>query len=150
MVVTKEEIQARLEKQRPTRVFSYIHAEGRIGVLLELEAQTDFALRTDLVEAFAHEVCLQICSMNPIDVDGYDCEARALARNNFDDELADKPENIRTKIIVGKMKKWDQENLLVDMPWVKDNKQTIGQMCDKLSETLCEAVTIVQFARFGS
>ena len=146
----KDEIKSRLEPQRPTRVFAYLHGAGRIGVLVELEAQTDFCLRTDEVGQFAHEVCLQIASMNPCTIDGTDCDARALAYHCFDDELSDKPNDIRKKIIQGKMAKWDKENSLLLMPWVKDNSKTIGQMLDELSEYTCEAITIVQFARFGS
>ena len=78
----KEEIKERLAKRRPTRVFSYIHGEGRIGVLLEIESDTDFALKNELMESFAKEVMLQIASMNPAAVSVADCECRAAVRNS--------------------------------------------------------------------
>jgi len=61
----KTEIKARLQKQRPVKVFSYVHGEGRIGALLELESDTDFGLRTDEVEQFATEILLQVSSTDP-------------------------------------------------------------------------------------
>lgn len=150
----KEEIKARLAKQLPTRVFSYIHNQGRIGVLLEIQSDTDFALRNDLVEAFAHEVCLQIASMNPVALSTAqgisNLDPRELAKVSFVCEARDKPESVRDKIVAGKMDKWDKENVLLEQPWVKDNNQTISEMLASLCKVMGEDVRIVQFARFGS
>ena len=122
----KEDIKKRLEKSRPTRVFNYNHAEGRIGVMVELESDTDFALRNDLVKDFAHELCLQICSMNPKCLSFDDlpnCLEPELEciESDSDKEHANKPENIRSKIKEGKIKSWRKGVCLIDQNWVKDD-----------------------------
>ena len=153
MTCRKDEIKQRLEPQRPHRVFQYLHGDGRIGVMLELEAQTDFALKTELLETFAHEVCLQICSMAPVQLNTNPIvgmmDPRAMMKTALMVDVDGKPEESREKIVAGKMAKWDKENVLMKMPWVKDNSVTIEEMCNRLSEELCEAVTVVRFARFG-
>ena len=140
----KEEIKARLEKKRPTRVFSYIHGEGRLGVLVEIESDTDFALRNELVGTFAHEVCLQITSMNPQGVD--DSPDRDQVAS-FLSGTIEGPH--KDKIIQGRLAKWDKENLLLYMPWVKDNSKTIGALLSELCDKMGEKVSILRFARFG-
>jgi elongation factor Ts len=146
----KDDIKDRMTKSRPTRSFSYIHGQGRIGVLLEIESDTDFALRNELMEQFALEVCLQIAATDPVAVDTYDCEARALAANRIDDEVTVTNLEIRAKILEGKMDKWDKDNILLLQPWVKDTVQTIGDLLTALCEKMGEDVQIIQFARFGS
>lgn len=152
----KDDIKERLTKQRPVRVFSYIHGEGRIGAMIELESDTDFGLRTDEVEAVAHDILLQVASMAPRQLSTaphlfpiYDVRARVM--DEFAAEVlgTGKPPQIATKIVDGKMKKWDKENVLLCMPWVKDNKVTIQGLLDEVSGQLGETLTITRFARFG-
>ena len=146
----KEDIKERLEEVRPTRVFSYIHNEGRLGVLLEIESDTDFALRNELVADFAHEVCLQITAMNPTSITQHSAHRSAmecLVEQSIDTKL---PPAVQSRILNGKMAKWDQEHVLLEMPWVKDNDVSIRDLLIDLRVKLDEKVVIKKFARFGS
>jgi len=146
----KEEIKTRLEKTKPTRVFSYIHGDGRIGVLLEIESDTDFCLRTDKLTDFAHQVLLQIASMEPVSV----C-VKTMEPNVFYDLTSgisvdkSKPEHIQEKILEGKMLSMRKEYCLIDQTWIKDNSKTIGSLLDELKSELKEGIKIVRFSRFG-
>ncbi len=124
----KEEIKKRLEKTRPSRVFSYIHGGGRIGVLLEIESDTDFSLRTKEVEDFSKEICLQIASMSAKYISAYDVPEHESGDKTiiYLGESLDKPLNVREKIIQGKMNKWYSEICLLEQPWIKDPKVTVG------------------------
>ena len=151
----KVDINKRLEKSRPTRVFNYNHAEGRIGVMVELESDTDFALRNDLVKDFAHELCLQICSMNPdfLSFDKIPMKTSLDIINSIEQEVSlqhqSKPDNIKAKIYDGKFKSWKKEYCLLDQHCVKDGTAMIGEMLSELCEKLGETVEILRFARFG-
>ena len=154
-MTVKEDIKKRLERSRPTRVFNYNHAEGRIGVMVELESDTDFALRNDLTKDFAHELCLQICSMNPnfLSFDKISTKISLSITNSIEQEVylqhQSKPDNIRAKIYDGKFKSWKKENCLLDQHWAKDGTVVIGEMLSELCEKLGETVEILRFARFG-
>jgi elongation factor Ts len=154
MTITKEEIQERLQKTRPTKVFSYIHGEGRIGVLLEIESDTDFALRNDLVIDFAKEVMLQIASMNPMSVDETDLPDGLLLdlQSQWHEKLIQqgKPEPVIGTIVLGKIGKYIQENCLLCQPWVKDNTKLINELLNDLREALGEDLEIINFSRFGN
>lgn len=151
MTMLKEEIKKRLKKTRPSRVFSYIHGNGRIGVLLEIESDTDFSLRTQEVEDFAKEICLQIASMNPDFIGVSDVEK--FRSNNMllylERECENKPKDVANKIITGKLNKWYSEICLLEQPWIKDPKVSVGRLLENLKAILKESITVKQFSRFG-
>lgn len=148
----KEQIIERLVKKRPTKVFSYIHGNGRIGAMLEIESDTDFALNTEELEMFAKDVCMQIAATNPKYIDIWDIP------NNVSDEMyldavrftEDKPLKAKQKIIEGKLNNQYKDICLLRQPWIKDSSKDLITLLDDLRLKLCEQVDIVNISRFGS
>ena len=135
-------------------VASYIHGNGKIGVLVEVDCNTDFVARNDDFIAFARDVALHIAaspttqwvSEEDIPEDAKQAELRV-----FEQQAADKPENVRGKIAEGKLRKWMEEVVLLNQAHVNTDKyegKTIEQLRVELSGTTGENVVIRRFARF--
>jgi elongation factor Ts len=134
---------------------SYIHANGKVGVLVEVDCNTDFvATNADFV-AFARDVALHIAaspatrwvSEDDVPQDARDAEARV-----FEQQAADKPENVRPRIVEGKLKSWLGEVVLLNQPHVNGDKhdgKTIEQLRGDLSAKTGENVVIRRFTRFA-
>ena len=136
-------------------VQSYIHAGGKVGVLVEVDCNTDFVARNDDFIAFAREVAMHIAASPTVryvseeDVPEDDKQAE---RRVFEQQAADKPENVRSKIAEGKLRKWLEEVVLLKQPHVNPDKhdgKTIEQLRAELSGTTGENVVIRRFARFA-
>ncbi len=131
---------------------SYIHAGGRIGVLLEVNCETDFVARNEDFVNFCHEVSLQIAAMNAQFVRAEDVSPE-LVENERAIHVAKakdsgKPEKIIDKIVDGQVKKWLKEICLLDQTWVKDDKQTVGDLETALVAKLGENVRVRRFVRW--
>jgi elongation factor Ts len=135
-------------------VQSYIHAGGKVGVLVEIDCNTDFVARNEDFQGFAREVAMHIAaspttkyvSEEDIPQDAKDAELRV-----FEGQAADKPENIRAKIAEGKLNKWLGEVVLLRQPHVNADRyegKTIEQLRAELSSKTGENVVIRRFARF--
>jgi elongation factor Ts len=135
-------------------VQSYIHGGGKVGVLVEVDCNTDFVARNDDFQTFAREVAMHIAaspatryvSEEDISEDDRQAELRV-----FEQQAADKPENVRGKIAEGKLRKWMEEVVLLKQPHVNLDKydgKTIEEMRVELSGTTGENVVIRRFARF--
>jgi elongation factor Ts len=135
-------------------VQSYIHGGGKVGVLVEVDCNTDFVARNDDFQTFAREVAMHIAaspatryvSEEDIPEDDKQAELRV-----FEQQAADKPENVRGKIAEGKLRKWMEEVVLLKQPHVNLDKydgKTIEEMRVELSGTTGENVVIRRFARF--
>jgi elongation factor Ts len=135
-------------------VQSYIHGGGKVGVLVEVDCNTDFVARNDDFQTFAREVAMHIAaspatryvSEEDIPEDDKQAELRV-----FEQQAADKPENVRGKIAEGKLRKWMEEVVLLKQPHVNLDKydgKTIEEMRVALSGTTGENVVIRRFARF--
>ena len=133
-------------------VVSYIHHNGQVGVLVELNCETDFVARTDEFGQLAREIALHIASAEPIGVNPEDVPADLLDRERriAEEQVAKdgKPENIRGKIVDGKLKKFVAERTLTEQPYVKDDSKTVGQLLKEASGKLGEAISVRRFARF--
>jgi len=133
-------------------VVSYIHHNGQVGVLVELNCETDFVARTDDFKALAQDVALHVASADPIGVNPEDVPEDLVAseRRIAEEQAAaeGKPENIREKIVDGKIKKFIAERTLMEQAFVKDDSKTVGQLIKEASGTLGEAISIRRFARF--
>jgi elongation factor Ts len=133
-------------------VVSYIHHNGQVGVLVELNCETDFVARTDDFKALAQDVALHIASADPIGVNPEDVPQDLVdSETRIAEEQAaeqGKPENIREKIVEGKLKKFIAERTLTEQLFVKDDSKTVGQLVKEASGTLGEAISIKRFARF--
>jgi elongation factor Ts len=133
-------------------VVSYIHHNAQVGVLVELNSETDFVARTAAFQQLARDIALHIASADPIGVSAADVPADLVERERRIAEeqvtAEGKPEAIRGKIVDGKVKKFIAERTLLEQPYVKDDKKTVGDLVKEVSGTLGEAVTVRRFARF--
>jgi elongation factor Ts len=136
-------------------VQSYIHANGKVGVLVEVDCNTDFVARNEDFINFAREVALHIAATPTtrfVSEDEVTDEARATEVRVFEQQAADKPENIRPKIVEGRVKKWLEEVVLLNQKHVNEEKhesRTIEQMRADLSAKTGENVVIRRFVRFA-
>jgi elongation factor Ts len=133
-------------------IVSYLHHNGQVGVLLELNCETDFVARTDEFQQLARDLALHVASADPIGVNPEDVPAELLDRERriAEEQVAaeGKPENIRAKIVDGKLKKFVAERTLTEQLYVKDDKKTVGQLIKEASGKLGEAIAVRRFARF--
>jgi elongation factor Ts len=133
-------------------VESYIHATGKIGVLVEVNCETDFVARTDDFKEFAREVAQHIAAMGPDWVSEEHVPSDFIDREKaiFEQEAADKPENVRGKIVEGKLKKRFQDVVLLHQEHVnpKHEGRTIEQLRAEISQKTGENVVIRRFSRF--
>jgi elongation factor Ts len=133
-------------------VVSYIHHNAQVGVLVELNCETDFVARNEAFGQLARDIALHIASADPIGVSAEDVPAELLDRERriAEEQVAaeGKPENIRAKIVEGKLRKFVAERTLLEQAYVRDDKQTVGQLVKEASAKLGEAITVRRFARF--
>ena len=133
-------------------VESYVHHSGKIGVLLEINCETDFVARTDDFKALARDVAMHIAATAPLAVSADQLPAEVVERERriYTEQVAQegKPEAIRAKIVEGKLKKFYAEAVLLDQPFVKDDKRTVGEVVKELAGKTGENVMVRRFARF--
>jgi elongation factor Ts len=131
---------------------SYIHFNGRVAVLVELNCETDFVARTDDFQTLARELAMHIASAKPVAVTAEDVPADVVERERaiFEAQVAEsgKPEQVRAKIVDGKLKKFFQEIVLMDQAFVKDDKKTIADLVKETSGKVGENVMVRRFVRF--
>jgi elongation factor Ts len=136
-------------------VQSYIHGNGKVGVLVEVDCNTDFVARNEDFVAFAREVAMHVAATPTVryvtedEIPDADKEAELRV---FEQQAADKPENVRSKIAEGKLRKWKEEVVLLNQQHINPDKhdgKTIEQLRAELSGTTGENVVIRRFARFA-
>jgi elongation factor Ts len=136
-------------------VQSYIHANGKVGVLVEVDCNTDFVAKNDDFVAFAKEVAMHLAASPQtqfVSEDEVTEESRAAEVRVFEQQAADKPENIRPKIVEGRVKKWLEEVVLLNQKHVNEDKhdsKTIEQLRADLSAKTGENIVIRRFTRFA-
>jgi len=149
---------AKAEKKgsRDTReglVYSYIHAGGRLGVLLELNCETDFVAKTDGFTELAHNLAMQIAATNPIALDRESVGESLIAREKeiFTDQAKSegKPENIIEKMVEGRLTKFFQESCLMEQTYIKDSDKKVNDLLTETIATLGENISINRFIRFA-
>ena len=133
-------------------VVSYIHHNQQVGVLLELNSETDFVARNEAFAQLARDIALHVASADPIGVNPEDVPAELLERERriAEEQVAaeGKPEQIRAKIVDGKLKKFVAERTLLEQPYVRNDKITVGELIKEASGKLGEAISVRRFARF--
>jgi elongation factor Ts len=131
---------------------TYIHHNGKVGVMVELNCETDFVANTDGFKKLAKDLAMHIASAKPLAVSAADIPEDVVARERavYVAEVAEqgKPENIREKIVEGKMKKFFAENTLLDQVFVKDDSKTIQALITDVSAKTGEKIEVARFARF--
>jgi elongation factor Ts len=134
-------------------VADYIHANGKIGVLVEINCETDFVARNDDFSAFAQDIALHIAAAAPqfVSEDEVPEDAKDAERKIFAEQAADKPEEIREKIVDGKLNKWLEEVVLLKQKHVNPDKhegRSIEEIRAAFAAKTGENVVIRRFARF--
>jgi elongation factor Ts len=133
-------------------VASYIHGGGKVGVLLEVNCETDFASKTDKFQTFVKDVCMHIAAAAPefvsreqVSQDAYNREKGIQVARVMEEG---KPQNIAEKIVEGRMGKWYEEVCLLDQKFVKDDEKTIAQLQQEAVAGIGENIQIRRFSRF--
>lgn len=134
-------------------VFSYVHHNNRIGVLVELDCNTDFVSRSESFRNLASEIALQIVGVAPKYVSYEDVPAEVLAdarqKVEEDPSMAKIPEARKEEVISGKLKKQFGEQVLLMQPWVKDESVTIGDLVRRVISETGENIIVRRFSRFA-
>ena len=130
----------------------YLHFNGRVATMVELNSETDFVANTAEFRQLAKDIALHVASARPLAVRAEDLPADVVERERrvYRAQVAEekKPDAVKEKIVEGKLKKFFQENVLLEQPFVKDDKQTVGDLVKALSGKTGEKVEVRRFARF--
>ncbi|HET9755320.1 MAG TPA: translation elongation factor Ts [Candidatus Limnocylindrales bacterium] len=133
-------------------VSSYIHTGGRVGVLIEVNCETDFVARTDEFQKLVKDLAVQVAGLAPLYVDHeaippVDLEAKK-AELAADESVNSKPEAIRPQIVEGQLKKWYAQVCLVDQPF-RDEERTVGELIVEKIATIGENIRVRRFTRYA-
>jgi len=133
-------------------VSSYIHTGGRVGVLLEINCETDFVARNDQFQKLVKDIGMQIAGLNPLYVSQEQIPAALLAEKRAaleaDEALAKKPEAVRAQIVDGQMRKWFEEVCLLEQPF-SDGDETVAQLITNAIATIGENIRVRRFVRYA-
>ena len=133
-------------------VGSYIHAGGKIGVLVEINCESDFVARTEAFQQLTHDIAMHIAALDPRYVRREEVTAAMLEKEReiykAQALATGKPENVVDRIVNGKMEKFYEENCLYEQHFIKDESVTIGEMVNNAIAKLGENITIRRFSRF--
>ena len=133
-------------------VSSYIHTGGRVGVLIEVNCETDFVARTDEFQKLVKDLAVQVAGLSPLYVDQSSIPAGELdakkAELRADESVKKKPENIRDQIVEGQLKKWYAQVCLVDQPF-RDEERTVGDLITEKIATIGENIVVRRFTRYA-
>ena len=131
-------------------VDSYVHAGGKIGVLVEVGVETDFVSRSDQFKEFTHDLAMHVAAAAPRWVARDQVPEDVIAREKaiYAEQVKGKPENVLEKIVTGKLEKFFAETCLMEQPFIKDTDRTIEQLRTDLVGVIGENVEVRRFARF--
>jgi elongation factor Ts len=133
-------------------VSCYIHAGGKIGVLVEINCESDFVARTDAFQGLCHDVAMHIAALDPRFLRREDVTQETLDREReiYKDQAKQtgKPENVIEKIVTGKMEKFYEENCLYEQHFIKDEGTTVKELVDQAIAKVGENIAIRRFSRF--
>jgi len=133
-------------------VSSYIHTGGRVGVLIEVNCETDFVARTDEFQRLVRDLAVQVAGMSPLYVDEERIPAGVLAAKKAellaDESVTKKPEHIRGQIVEGQVKKWLSQVCLYDQPF-RDEERTVRELITERIATIGENIRVRRFTRYA-
>jgi elongation factor Ts len=150
--------QSKAEKKSAERtaneglVGSYIHAGGKIGVLVEINCETDFVARNERFKELVRDVAMHVAAMSPRYLDRESVPAEVMTDVKVELEKtvpSGKPPNVVEKILEGKLNKWYEEHTLLEQPFVKDDAQTIGELVKSVSGVLGEKIAVRRYVKFA-
>ena len=133
-------------------IFPYIHPGSKLGVLLELNCETDFVANTDDFKDLANDICMHIAATSPLSIHIDDVSSSIIEKEKeiYTDQAqkSGKPDNIVEKMVEGRLKKFYQENVLLEQNFVKDPSKTITDLITEKVSTLGENIVVNSFSRF--
>jgi len=132
-------------------VTSYIHAGGNVGAMVELFCETDFVSGNEEFKRVAYDIAMQIAATNPkyLSIDDITPEDREKAKEVFVKEVEGKPEEMKEKILEGKLTSYFQEKVLLGQPFIKNPEQTIKDLVDGANQKFGERIEVGNFIRFS-
>ena len=134
-------------------VYSYIHAGGRLGVMIEVNCETDFVAKTDGFIELSHNLAMQIAATNPISLDKNSVPDDIITKEKeiYTEQAksSGKPDNIIEKMVEGRLSKFFQENCLMEQAYIKDSDKKVSDLMTETIATLGENITISKFTRFA-
>ncbi|MFA7255920.1 MAG: translation elongation factor Ts [Candidatus Omnitrophota bacterium] len=135
---------------REGQIVSYIHAGGKLGVLLEVNCETDFVAKNESFQSFIRDVAMQIAAAHPLYVNPENIPAADLEKEKsiFLEQVKDKPEPVRNKIIEGKLAKRYEDICLLNQKFIKDDSRTVQDLLTEFIAKIGENIIIRRFVRF--
>jgi len=156
-LLLQEQGQAKAEKKAERSaneglVGSYIHTGGKVGVLVEINCETDFVARNDKFKDLVRDVAMHLAAMPAeyLDREAVPAEKIAELRAEFTKQVPEgKPPAVAEKIVEGKLNKWFEDHVVLEQSFVKDDSITIGELVNGVSGVLGEKMTVRRFAKFA-
>lgn len=146
-----------LEKKKETQtgqgiIEGYIHFNGRVGSLVELRAETDFVTQNPEFKKLAHEIALQVATMNPqyLSLETLPQEVLKEKRKEFSEDIQNKPEKVKEEIIQGRLQKWAEENCLLEQTYIKDENLKIKDLINEYANKFGEKIEVKRFVRLST
>ncbi len=153
-IIKKKGIAKAAKKEQRTtaegRIGTYIHTNGKLGVMVEMNCETDFVARNEVFQQFLKDICMQIAATKPIAIKREDIPAHVIEEQKkiFMEEAKGKPSNIAEKIIAGKLESFYKERCLLEQPFIKDANVMISDLLIANIAKIGENIKIGRFARF--
>jgi elongation factor Ts len=135
---------------REGQIVSYIHAGGKLGVLLEINCETDFVAKNETFQSFIRDIAMQIAAAHPLYVSPENIPAADLEKEKaiFLEQVKDKPEPVRNKIIEGKLVKRYEDICLLNQKFIKDDSRTVQDLLTEFIAKIGENIIVRRFVRF--
>jgi elongation factor Ts len=145
-----------IAKKKSTReakegqVVSYIHGGGKLGVLVEINCETDFVARNESFQLFARDIAMQVAAAHPLYVSVQDIPPAELEKEKsiFLEEVKGKPQNVQEKIVEGKLAKRFEDICLLNQKFIKDDSRTVQEYLSEMIAKIGENIVIRRFVRF--
>ena len=151
MLVLREKGLAKAEKKRSRTasegiICSYIH-DRKLGVMIELNCETDFVARNEQFQQLAKEICMQIAAMKPLAVSRDDLPAEIVETEKaiYAKASEGKPQEVAEKLVAGKMEKFYQQACLLDQPYIRDEKKTVNDLLNEIVGRMGEKIEVQRF-----
>ncbi len=137
---------------KSSRIVSYIHGIGSVGVLVELSSESDFVSKNEDFKQLAYDIAMQIAATNPayIKKDDVSLESRTKVLDAFEDEVKDKPEAMREKILAGKLDAFFKERILLEQDFIKDPSITVNTLIQNAIQKFGEKIEVARFVRLST
>ena len=134
-------------------IYPYIHSGGRLGVLVEINCETDFVAKTDGFKELAHNLAMQIAATNPVSLDRESVDINLINKEKeiyLDQAKKEgKPDNIIEKMVEGRINKFFQESCLMEQVYIKDPDKKVSDLLTQTISTLGENISVNRFSRFA-